>query len=139
MVSSPKSHRYSRASPSLSSDASAENLAVGLSLYRVRGLLKKYLNEPVKISRSQVLRELEAEEGAAAGLVAGLLAHMKPPWDPPEPYASMYDPDDMPDPIKELPFGKWLPKHARRYHRYAQYFQPDDPYKIKQVRAHYCG
>jgi len=61
------------------------------------------------------------------------------PWDPPQPYASMYDPDDMPDPIEELPFGDWLPDHSRKYHRYAQYFQPDDPHKIKEVRANYCG
>ena len=61
------------------------------------------------------------------------------PWDPPEPYASRYDPDDMPDPIEELPFGEWLPEHSRKYHRYAQYFQPDDPHKIKEVRANYCG
>ena len=61
------------------------------------------------------------------------------PWDPPEPYASMYDPDDMPDAIEELPFGNWLPERSREYHRYAQYFQPDDKKKIKEVRAKYCG
>lgn len=61
------------------------------------------------------------------------------PWDAPGRYATMYDPDDMPDPIEELPFGDWHPERCRKYHRYAQYFQPDDPCKIKEVRANYCG
>jgi len=61
------------------------------------------------------------------------------PWDAPGAYAAMYDPGDMPDPIEELPFGDWLPERCRQYHRWAQYFQPDDPRKIKEVRANYCG
>ena len=61
------------------------------------------------------------------------------PFDAPGEYATLYDPNDMPDPIPELPFGDWLPERSRRYDRWAQYFQPDDPFKIKQVRANYCG
>jgi len=61
------------------------------------------------------------------------------PFDAPGRYATMYDPADMPDPIEELPFGDWLPDRCRRYHRYAQYFQPGDPRRIKEIRANYCG
>ena len=61
------------------------------------------------------------------------------PWDAPEPYASMYDPDTMPDPVPELPLGEHLSAAARNYACYAQYFQPDDPRKIKEVRANYGG
>jgi choline-sulfatase len=35
-----------------------------------------------------------------------------PPFDAPEPYASMYDPDAMPDPIPPGEPGAWLPAHA---------------------------
>jgi choline-sulfatase len=61
------------------------------------------------------------------------------PWDAPEPYASMYDPDDFTDPIPETEPGDWVPRAAREYARYAQYFQPERPHAIKEVRANYCG
>jgi arylsulfatase len=37
-----------------------------------------------------------------------------PPFDAPEPYASMYVPDSLPDPIPTGEPGEWLPEHARR-------------------------
>ena len=61
------------------------------------------------------------------------------PWDAPPPYASMYNPDSMPAPITELPPGNWLPEEAQEYARYAQYLQPKDPHKLKEVSANYCG
>ena len=36
-----------------------------------------------------------------------------PPFDAPEPYASMYDPDSLPDPLPAAEPGPWLPDHAR--------------------------
>jgi predicted esterase len=70
------------------SDAAVGKLSVALSLYRVRGLVRKYLNEPIKLSRDQVLGSMRSEEGAVPGSVAALLAHMKPAVDPPPPVSS---------------------------------------------------
>lgn len=61
------------------------------------------------------------------------------PWDAPEPYASMYDPDAFPDPIPEPPHGDWLSPEAREYATYAQYFRPERPRAVKEVRANYAG
>lgn len=69
----------------LGSDAAVENLSVAVSLVRVRGLIRQYLGEPVKIRRDRILEGLRSEEGAVPGLVAGLVGHMKPPLDPPPP------------------------------------------------------
>lgn len=68
----------------LGTDAAMENLPVALSVYRVRSLVRKYLREPLKINRSEIFEQLKSEEGAVPGLVAGLIAHMKPPLDLPE-------------------------------------------------------
>ena len=69
----------------LGSDAAMEKHLVSLSLYRVRGLVKQYLTEPLKMNRSQIIDRLKSEEGGVPGRVAGLIAHMKPPFEPPEP------------------------------------------------------
>jgi predicted esterase len=69
----------------LGSDAAVEKLSVALSLYRVRGLVRQYLNEPVKVNRQRILASMRSEEGAVPGLVAAMLAHMKPAIDPPPP------------------------------------------------------
>ncbi len=61
------------------------------------------------------------------------------PWDAPEPYASMYNPQDFAEPIRELPHGEWLPPVACEYAHYAQYFQPERPEALKEVRANYSG
>ncbi|HEX2036026.1 MAG TPA: sulfatase-like hydrolase/transferase, partial [Chloroflexota bacterium] len=37
-----------------------------------------------------------------------------PPLDPPEPYASMYDPSTIPDPIPAGEPGDWVPEYVRR-------------------------
>ncbi len=69
----------------LGSNAAMEKLPVALSLYKVRGLVRKYLNESLKMNRTQIFEKLKAEEGAVPGLVAGLIGHMKPAVAPPEP------------------------------------------------------
>ncbi len=61
------------------------------------------------------------------------------PWDAPEPYASMYKPQDFAQPISELPQGDWLPQAAHEYAQYAQYFQPERREALREVRANYCG
>ncbi|RMF95437.1 MAG: peptidase, partial [Planctomycetota bacterium] len=53
-------------------------LPVALSLYRVRGLVQKYLTAEDALTRSEVLKELEGEEGATPTYVTAVLAHMEP-------------------------------------------------------------
>lgn len=67
------------------SDAATVNLPVALSLSRVRDKVRQYLREPIKLNREAVYDTLASEEGATPRMVAALLAHMKPPLDPPEP------------------------------------------------------
>ena len=67
------------------SDAATPNLPVALSLYRVRDLVRRFLNEPVLVHRQRILAELGSEEGASPGMVAAILRHMKPPGELPEP------------------------------------------------------
>ena len=55
--------------------------SVALSLYKVRDLVKQYINEPVKLNRARILAYLGSEEGAQPEYVARLLAQMKPPVD----------------------------------------------------------
>jgi len=69
----------------IGSDAARENPAVALSLYRTRDLVRRYIAEPIKVNRLQILGYLRSEDGAQPELVAPLLAHMKPPVDTPEP------------------------------------------------------
>ncbi|MEE8450958.1 MAG: hypothetical protein V3R99_03555, partial [Thermoguttaceae bacterium] len=69
----------------LGSDAARENPAVALSLHRVRDLVRRYIAEPIKVKRQQILGYLRSEEGAQPELVALLLAQMKPPIETPEP------------------------------------------------------
>ncbi len=69
----------------LGSDAATVKLPVALSLWKVRSLVREYLCEPVKLSRARIFAQLRSQEAAVPGLVAGLLARMKPPLDPPEP------------------------------------------------------
>jgi pimeloyl-ACP methyl ester carboxylesterase len=69
----------------LGADNASVNLPVAISLYKVRGQICKYLGASSTVDREQVLKYLLKEEGAAPPLVAGLLANMKPPIDPPPP------------------------------------------------------
>lgn len=69
----------------LGSDAALQNISVATSLYRVRDLVRQYLNEPVKLNRARILEQLRSEEGAVPSLVAALVANMEPPGEVPEP------------------------------------------------------
>lgn len=68
----------------IGSDAAVLNLPVALSLYRVRALVREFLNEPVLIHRQHIMAKLGSEEGASPTLVAAILRHMKPPGEVPE-------------------------------------------------------
>jgi len=69
-------------------DAAVEKLSVSLSLYRVRGLVRQYLGEPVTLNRRRILGSMRSEEGAVPRLVAAMLAQMKPAVDPPAPVSA---------------------------------------------------
>ncbi|NQU24913.1 MAG: alpha/beta hydrolase fold domain-containing protein, partial [Candidatus Nealsonbacteria bacterium] len=69
----------------LGSDTATVKLPVAVSVWRVRDLVRQYLNEPIQMKRSQILGYLRAEEGATPKLVAALLAHGKPPGTLPKP------------------------------------------------------
>jgi len=69
----------------LGSDAATVKLPVALSLWKVRELVRQYINEPIKLTRAKIFGLFQTEEGATPTLVAGLLAHMKPPLELPPP------------------------------------------------------
>lgn len=69
----------------LGPNAATTNLAVTLSLYQVRDLVRAYLSEPSRNKRDDLLRQLETLEGAAPKQIAQILAHMKPPVETPYP------------------------------------------------------
>jgi pimeloyl-ACP methyl ester carboxylesterase len=69
----------------LGTSYATENLAVSLSLWEVRDLVRRYLREPTRIGRDAILSELESKEGASVEEVARILARMTPPLDPPAP------------------------------------------------------
>lgn len=61
------------------SNTATRNLAVALSLYDTRELVRQYLREPVRLNREPILAALRSQEGAAPQYVAAILAHLKPP------------------------------------------------------------
>ena len=56
------------------------NLAVSLSLYKIRDLVRKYLTEDVVTARIQILEEITKQEGGVPRLVAAIVSHMTPIW-----------------------------------------------------------
>ena len=69
----------------LGSDQADPNLAVALSLAKIRTIVERYLTEPLKLERNQLFTQLRGQEGASPALVAQLIAHMKPPLSSPDP------------------------------------------------------
>jgi predicted esterase len=63
----------------LGSGSGDKNVAVALSLFRVRQLVQQYLTSPQKAERDRILQDLASLEGSSPGYLAKLLAHMKPP------------------------------------------------------------
>ena len=61
------------------------------------------------------------------------------PWDAPQRYTDLYNPDSVPDPIPEKRLGDWLPNRSREYYRFAQYFQPPHPRALKEIAVSYFG
>ncbi len=75
----------------LGSDDAVTNLAVALSMYDVRNLVRQYLNEPLKLRRADILQQIKSQEGGVPRLVAGIVAHMKPPVKTRTPQAAAND------------------------------------------------
>jgi pimeloyl-ACP methyl ester carboxylesterase len=67
------------------SNSAVVKLPVALSLYKVRWLVLEYLNAADVLSRSRIFAQFHSEEAAVPALVAPLVAHMKPPLEPPAP------------------------------------------------------
>src|SRR5262249_54207293 len=63
----------------LGADNADKNLAITLSLAKVRDVVTRYLTEPVKLERGKLFDQLRGMEGASPVLVDQLLKHMKPP------------------------------------------------------------
>jgi predicted esterase len=71
----------------LGADAATEKLPTAISAYRVRDLVRKYLNQKTVPGRDRTYGYIKQEAGAKPKLVAELLAHMTPQNAPPEPLA----------------------------------------------------
>lgn len=69
----------------LGADGATEKLPTAISAYRVRRLVRDYLNGTNARKREQAYDYLKKEPGAEPKLVADLLSHMKPPVAPPRP------------------------------------------------------
>lgn len=62
----------------IGSDEATPKLPVALSLYRVRNLVRDYVNEPIKLQRASIYSTIRSLEGASPKYVAALLKNMKP-------------------------------------------------------------
>jgi pimeloyl-ACP methyl ester carboxylesterase len=71
----------------LGADSATVDLSSALAAYRVRRWIREYLCESVTLTREQAFNSIKQESSVDVAMVAGLLAHMKPPLDPPEPIA----------------------------------------------------
>ncbi len=80
--------------------AATDNLSVSLSLADIRDLAKQYLRTNESLMRREILDKLVSKEGATPANMAKLLAHMKPPLDPPAPLVP-----DGPDPAAAVDDG----------------------------------
>ena len=82
--------------------SATDNLSVSLSLADIRDLAKRYLRTREPGERREILDALLSKEGATPANMAKLLAHMKPPLDPPATGADRADAatpaDNKPDP-----------------------------------------
>src|SRR5690606_31565234 len=69
----------------MGSDAASTNLIVTLAQFDVRDLVRKFLAEPARNKRDEILGQLRAVEGASPKQIAQILAHMKPAIETPSP------------------------------------------------------
>ncbi len=67
----------------IGSNSATENLAVAMSLYEVREMIREYVNTVDAMGRSQIFDRLRSQEGAAVTYAAKIIAMMKPTLDTP--------------------------------------------------------
>ncbi|WP_145048915.1 peptidase [Lignipirellula cremea] len=68
----------------LGSGAGTENLAVALSAYETRNLVRGYLSAERDHERADYLAQIKMQEAGAPNFLAKILYQMKPPYDPPQ-------------------------------------------------------
>jgi len=110
--------------------------------------VRRFIAEPLPIPAEayidsfigrRVEKYVDAYEGPEPSMVYVGFQGPHEPWDAPDTYCQRYDPDDVPDPIPELPSGDWLPERSLKYQRWAQYYQPKRRRALKEVAARYFG
>lgn len=71
----------------LGADAATVKLGTAISAYKVRGMIREFLNGATAPDRERTYSYTAQESGGEPQMVVELLAHMKPAIDPPEPVA----------------------------------------------------
>jgi pimeloyl-ACP methyl ester carboxylesterase len=71
----------------LGADAATDELPVAISAYKVRRLIRDYLNGKSSPDREHTYSYIKQEAAGELSMVANLLSHMKPPIDTPKPVA----------------------------------------------------
>ena len=114
----------------LGADASTEKLAMAISAYRVRDLIRKYLNDTTAPAREKTYDYIKQEAGATPKMVAELLVHITPPIAPPEPAPDRpgYYAIEVPGLSKESPVTY-----------YVQLPPEYDPYRLYPTVVTLCG
>lgn len=103
-------------------DEATPNMAISLSLYEVRDLIRQYLVEDVKPKRQQILDKIKKQEGGVPRLVAAIVANMKPlgelgePIDEIEGFYELTVPGRAKEP--DLTYYVQLPPEYDPYRRY---------------------
>ncbi|HVX09867.1 MAG TPA: peptidase [Pirellulales bacterium] len=105
------------------SDDALRKLPVAASLYEVRNLVRRYLAEPAKLKRNQLLVDLAAQEGATPELVAKILRYMLPPLETKAPEGT-----DKPSGLFELSIAGAPGEAATPY--YVQVPPEYDPHRL---------
>jgi pimeloyl-ACP methyl ester carboxylesterase len=106
----------------LGANSAKEELPLAISVYKVRGLIRRYLSEKSVPERERIHYYIKQESGGEMALVAALLANMKPPANPPEPVAGKagYYELEVAGVAKEQPVTYYvqLPPEYDPYRRY---------------------
>lgn len=71
----------------LGADAATVKLHVAIAAYKVRGMIREYLNGTTVPDRERTFGYIAEESGVEPAMVVELLSHMNPPIDPPDPMA----------------------------------------------------
>jgi predicted esterase len=98
--------------------AGDSNLKLALSAVRLRDLLVRYLREPDRPARQEILGRMRQEEAFGAATLAALAAGMKPPVPPPPPLAEGLYELAVPGPDGEIRCLVLLPPEYDPLRRY---------------------